>query len=145
MTHPNTKKLYEVLDECFLVFHPRTKRRVFELFFWMRCHAGRIPIVNRGKKHGATSPPPAKNVSKTTTTNRLYGFKKKSGRFFFSNGLLWVNRKLFPARRDKWFFCWDTTFLSVRKIVVTKTSTEVHYIGWQGCWANAHVFLSGYV
>jgi hypothetical protein len=84
MTHPNTKKLYEVLDECFLVFHPRTKRRVFELFFLNEMSRRTDTHCQQGKKHGATyPPPPQKNVSKTTTTNRLYGFKKKSGRFFF--------------------------------------------------------------
>jgi hypothetical protein len=29
-------------------------------FFWMRCHAGRIPIVNREKNTGPRTPPPAK-------------------------------------------------------------------------------------
>ena len=30
--------------------------RVFELFFWMRCNAERIPIVNREKTRGHIPP-----------------------------------------------------------------------------------------
>ena len=34
----------------------------------------------------------------------VYTVLKKNRDGFFSNGLLWVNRKLLPARRDKWVF-----------------------------------------
>ena len=72
-------------------------------FFLMRCHAGRIPIVNREKNTGPRTPP-QKNVSKTTTTNRLYGFKKKSGRFFFQRFTLGKPKTFSRTTRQMGFF-----------------------------------------
>ena len=84
MTHPNTKKLYEVLDECFLVFHPRTKRRVFELFFLNEMSRRTDTHCQQGKKHGATYPPPRKKTLAKQQPRIVYTvFKKNRDCFFF--------------------------------------------------------------
>ncbi len=65
MTHPNTKKLYEVPDECFLVFHPRTKRRSqrhlltgFLNYFFLNEMSRRTDThCQQGKNTGPHTPP----------------------------------------------------------------------------------------
>ena len=60
---PNTKKLYEVPDEGFCVsssdqaaFPAPSLTGFLNYFFLMRCHAGRITIVNRVKIRGHVPP-----------------------------------------------------------------------------------------
>ncbi len=66
MTHPNTKKLYEVrfwmsvfrvlsLDRA--AVPAPSFNRFSNYFFLMRCHAGRTPIVNWVKIRGHKPPP----------------------------------------------------------------------------------------
>ena len=122
---------------------------------WDSCRAA-MPQGDKKQKTKRVSFNPSTGLALSPSKRRLAPRKptvclnstvKKNWTVIFKNitsGKPWT---FFPhdATMINGFFCWDTTFLSVGKIVATKTSKEVHYIGWQGCWANAHVFLSGYV
>jgi len=60
--------------------------------------------LSTGKKTRGHVPPPRKKTLAKQQPRIVYTVLKKNRDGFFSNGLLWVNRKLFPARRDRWFF-----------------------------------------
>ena len=100
---------------------------VLKLIFWMRCHG---PIVNRVKIRGHIPPMVGWEQKMSTKAGRGGGGKGRTTPFLFGVG--WVKKKcitsgkpltFFSARRDndQWFSCWNTTFLSVGKIVATQT------------------------
>ena len=70
--------------------------RVFELFFWMRCHAGRIPIVNREKTRG-----PAWRDKWVFLLRYYFSFcsKDRSHKNFQRGTLHWVTRVLSKRTR----------------------------------------------
>ena len=105
MTHPNTKKLYEVLDECFLVFHPRTKRRVFELFFLNEMSRRTDTHCQQGKKHGATYPPRKKTLAKQQPRIVYTVLKKNRDCFFFQRFTLGKPKTFSRTTRQMVFFC----------------------------------------
>jgi hypothetical protein len=100
---------------------------VLKLIFWMRCHG---PIVNRVKIRGHIPPMVGWEQKMSTKAGRGGGGRGEPPPFCLARGE-WkknvshrVNRwPFFSARRDndQWFSCWNTTFLSVRKIVATQT------------------------
>ena len=64
--------------------------RVFKLFFWMRCHAGRIPIVNRVKIRGHIPPMVGWEQKMSTKAGRGGGGKGRTTPFLFGEG--WVKK-----------------------------------------------------
>ena len=105
MTHPNTKKLYEVLDECFLVFHPRTKRRVFELFFLNEMSRRTDTHCQQGKKTRGHVPPPRKKTLAKQQPRIVYTvLKKNRDGFFFQRFTLGKPKTFSRTTRQMVFF-----------------------------------------